>query len=312
MVTPGPRVPWSCTPRDLSRRGGERQCRGRRGVRSAHRECAGDWGSRLTDGARSCRPVRGSERVRCGCEGSRLGSDVRPCCGGRFRLHERRGSCRWGVRVVGWRGERCRAWARACRRDSTRSLALAAFGLCRDGEAERRGGGRLGRAALRGELLGRAALRGELLGRAALRGELLGRAALRGELLRLALGGWLRLEAARLADFRPLLWLGPGVAANTTGMPAALVIRVWPAADAGCVAAPAQKITAAAVTATDHVVSSRDAVICVRLPCLSGFSSCSGLLRADVLLLTRDTVPGGGFPDSLPDSLFWNHSSHKP
>ncbi len=82
------------------------------------------------------------------------------------------------------------------------------------------------------------------------------------------------MEAGRLADFRPLLWFEPGVAANTIGMAGALVIRVWPAAAAGCVAAPAQKATAAAVTATDHFVSFRDAVIWVRLPCLSGFSAC--------------------------------------
>ncbi len=150
-VKRGSLVPWSWTPRDLSCRGGGRQCRVRREVRSAHRECAGDWGSRLTDGARSCRPVRG-----CGCEGSRLGSYVRPRWGGRFRLHEgvRRGLCRWGVRVVGWRGERC-ADRFIRRRDSTRSLALGTFGRCRDGAAERRGGELLGRAARRGGLLGR-------------------------------------------------------------------------------------------------------------------------------------------------------------
>ncbi len=49
------------------------------------------------------------------------------------------------------------------------------------------------------------------------------------------------MEAGRLPDFRPLLWLGLGVAANTTEMAGALVIRVWPAADAGCVAAAAHK-----------------------------------------------------------------------
>ncbi len=79
------------------------------------------------------------------------------------------------------------------------------------------------------------------------------------------------MEVGRLADFRLLLWFGAGVAANTTGTAGALVIRVWPAADVGCVAAPAQKATAAAVTATDHFVSFRDAVIWVRLPRLSGF-----------------------------------------
>ncbi len=94
------------------------------------------------------------------------------------------------------------------------------------------------------------------------------------------------MEAGRLADLRPWLCFELGGAANTTGMAAALVIRVWPAADAGCVAAPAQKTTAAAVTATDHVVRFRDAVIgCASLGYLVLRSSgACGLLRADVLL----------------------------
>ncbi len=108
----------------------------------------------------------------------------------------------------------------------------------------------------------------------------MGRLAFLDGLLRLAFGGWLRLEDGRLADFRPLLWLGPGVAAKTTGRAVALVISVRPAADAGCVAAPAQKTTAAAVIATDHVVRSRDAVIGVRLPGSSGFPIRGGACSA--------------------------------